>query len=315
MRKTDELRKDLNNLMRNNFKILEREPQYLYHYTPTLDAAKSIIETGQFWFSDAFTTTDKNEIIHIKNIIEEILKDDYSIKRSKMHFCLEFFNHICELANKVVFIFCFSVDENSNYLWDSCASNGACLRFKFNSITPDLYEELAGQYRYFVDKNGDNFRIKIINHNNLVSYDNVYKKERIKEYLHLVYKCIEDLPEYDFDENQYASEMDLLGEIYYDIFLFSCFTKDIKRNVEKEYRLLLFFEDVSKLPLFLKTRMRYDKEIRYVSMNMKANNTFPLDRVFIETKNVKKNNKDIKYSLKKAGFFNVNIKEVKMNNI
>ncbi|MBL7148670.1 MAG: hypothetical protein ISS80_01220 [Candidatus Cloacimonetes bacterium] len=61
--------------------------------------------------------------------------------------------------------------------------------------------------------------------------------------------------------------------------------------------------------------MRDDKEIRYVSMNMKANNTFPLDRVLIETKNVKKNKKDIKNSLKKAGFFNVNIKEVKMNNI
>ncbi|MBL7148669.1 MAG: hypothetical protein ISS80_01215 [Candidatus Cloacimonetes bacterium] len=232
MKSINKLRNDLNDIMFNNFIVSKKPPQYLFHYTD-IDAAKSIIETGQFWFSDAFTTTDKNEIIHIRNIIEEILKDDYSIKKSKMHYCLEFFDHICELSNKVVFIFCFSVDKNSRYLWDSCSSNGACLRFKFDNITPALHEELDGQYRYFVDKNGVNVRIKIINHNHLVSYDNVYKKERIKEYLRLVYKCIEDLPEYDFDEKQYEAELNLLSEIFTDIFLFSCFTKDIQRNVEK----------------------------------------------------------------------------------
>jgi hypothetical protein len=315
MGKTDELRTELNDLMMNNFVIPEREPQYLYHYTPTLDSAKSIIETGQFWVSDAFTTTDENEIIHIRNIMEEILKDDYSIKKSKMQYCLDFFDRACEVSNQSIFILCFSVDKNSKYLWDNCASNGACLRFKFDSITPALHEELDGQYRYFVDKNGVNVRIKILNPNHLVSYDNGYKKERIKRYLDIIFRCIVDLPEYDFDEKQYEAEVNLLSDIYTDILLFSCFTKDNQLYVEKEYRLLYLFHDISILSPILKTRMRDDKEIRYVSMNMKANNTFPLDRVFIETKNVKKNNKDIKYSLKKAGFFNVNIKEVKMNNI
>lgn len=309
MEKTDELRKELNDLMINNFIIPEREPQYLYHYTTTLDSAKSIIETGQFWISDAFTTTDENEIIHIRNVIEKILKDDYSLKKSKMKYCLDFFDLICEVIKKSVFILCFSVDKNSKYLWDNCASNGVCLRFKFEGITPDLHEEFVDQYRYFVDTKGDNIRIKMINLNHLVSYDNEYKKERILEYLNLIYKCIKDWPEYDFDEKQYETEMNLLSEIYTDIFLFSSFTKDNRWNIEKEYRLLYLFRDLSILPPILKTRMRDDIEVRYVSTNMNVNNTFPLDSVYIASRNFKKYKKDIKKSLKKAGFFKVNVNE------
>ena len=307
MNKIDTLRLKLNELMRDNFIIPERIPQYLYHYTSSLDSVKSIIETGNFWVSDIFTTTDNNEILHIRNIIKEILIEEYSLKESKMKYCLDFFDLICELLKKSVFILCFSVSKNSTHLWDSCASNGACLRFRFEDINHLVPKDLNDQYRYFADQKGNNIKENIFNINHLVSYDNDYKKDRALKYLELIYECIKDWPDYDLDEKQYKNELNLLNDIYTDLFLFSSFTKDHELNIEKEFRQIYLFPDLTKLDPILKTRIRENIQVRYVSINMMSSST---DRVYVPSKNYKDFKKSIKVSLKKIGN-KANIKEYK----
>ena len=89
---------------------------------------------------------------------------------------------------------------------------------------------------------------------------------------------------FNIDEELYKDELDLLGEIFTDILLFACFSKVSKLKKEKEYRMLYLFPDDSKFPLILETRMLDNKKVRYVSMNMKANNTFSLDRIYVKRK-------------------------------
>lgn len=63
--------------------VVTPEYKFLYHYTD-LDSAKSIIEKGQFWISDAFTTNDENEIVHIMDVIKKVLHDKFPYRDSEL---------------------------------------------------------------------------------------------------------------------------------------------------------------------------------------------------------------------------------------
>lgn len=96
-------------------------------------------------------------------------------------------------------------------------------------------------------------------------------------------------------------------EIFSDILLFAFFSKVSELKGEIEYRMIYFFHNDSKFPLILKTRMLNNKEIRYVSTNMKANNTFSLNRIFV---NHKKDIKVVKKVLKSIIGDDIKIKSI-----
>ena len=284
----NELRNELDNLMWENFAIFKHEPEFIYHYTD-IDAAKLIIDTGHFWVSEAFETIDPKEIIHIKEVIKVIINEKYSIlETEKMKHCSDFFQHACNLVKKQAFILCFSLDKNSKRMWKTDAKKKGkiriCLRFNFQNITPNPFSEFPFQERYFVDHHGNDIKIKLLNLNHFVTYDNRIKYKKIEEYMNLVYETIKRLSNDNIDEELYKDELALLVDIFTDIFLFACFSKVSKLKKEKEYRMLYLFPDDSKFPLILETRMLDNKKVRYVSMNMKANNTFSLDRIYVKRK-------------------------------
>ena len=284
---TDELRNELNELMMNNFVIPEREPQYLYHYTD-LDSAKSIIESGQFWVSDAFTTTDEKEIIHVKDIINRIINAKYSfLENENMKQCSDFLQYAIDIVKTKVFILCFSLVKDSKPLWEKYSDNnkiGVCLRFDFKNITPNPVSDLFSRERYFVEHNGKDIKIQLLVPNHFIIYNESIKYKKIEEYMNLVYKVINRIPINNFDEELYKDEINLLVDIFTDTLLFSSFSKVSKLKDEKEYRMLYLFKKDSKFQLILKTRMKENKNIRYVTTNMKANNTFSLNRIFVSNK-------------------------------
>ena len=293
----NELRNELNKLMWKNFAIFEHEPQFIYHYTDIV-AAKSIIETGQIWVSEAFETTDPNEIIHIKEVIKSIINDKYSfLETEKMKLCSDFFQHACDMVNKQTFILCFSLDKNSKRLWKTDAKEKSeikvCLRFNFQNITPIPLSEFPFQERYFVDHYGNDNKIKLINLNHSVTYDNDVRYKKIEEYMNLVYETMKRLPNDKIDEELYKDGLALLVEIFTDIFLFACFSKISKLKREKEYRMLYVFHNDSKFPSILKTRMCGNKKVRYVSKNMKADNTFSLDSIKTKRKHLVKARREL----------------------
>ena len=288
MENLDEIRNNLNSLMWNNFIINDKDYDFLYHYTG-LDSAKSIIESGQFWVSEAFVTTDPNEIIHIKEVIKAIIETKYSsIENEIMEICSDSFQQACDMVNKLAFILCFSLDRNSKRLWKKYDKKKdkirVCLRFNFQNITPSPSSELKSQYRYFVDHYGNDNKIQLQIFNHFVTYDNDIKYKKIEEYMNLIYETINNIPYDNYNEKLYNDEFVLLGDIFTDIFLFSCISKDKDWIDEKEYRMLYLFPDDSEFPSILEKRMHENKEIRYVSTNMKANNTFSLNRIFVSCK-------------------------------
>ena len=292
MENLNEIRNNFNSLMMENFVFNDKASEFLYHYTD-LDSAKLIIDSGQFWVSDAFTTNDEDEIIHVKDIINRIINNKYSfLENEKMKQCSDFFQYAIDTAKTNVFILCFSLVKDSNPLWKDYAKKndkvGVCIRFDFKNITPALVSELFSQERYFVDQNGKDIKMQLRILNHFVTYNEniIYKK--IEEYMNLVYKTIKRIPIDNFDEELYKDEIDLLVDIFCDILFFSFFSKVSGWKDEIEYRMLYFFPDILKSPLILKSRIRDNKKIRYVSTNMKANNTFSLNRIFVSNK------KDIK---------------------
>lgn len=298
MEDLNEIRNNLNDLIFNNF-ISNNESEFLYHYTD-LYSAKLIIESGQFWVSDAFTTTDVEEIIHVKDIINEIINDKYSIlENENMKLCSDLFQHGCDTFKTNAFILCFSLAKDSKKLWEKYSNNkdtiGVCLRFDFKNITLNPVSDLLSQERYFVDHNGKDIKIQLLVSNHFVTYNESIKYKTIEEYMNLVFKTIKRVPIDNFDEELYKGEIDLLVDIFSDILLFAFFSKISKYQEEIEYRLIYFFHNDSKFPLVLKTRMRNNKEIRYVSTNMKANNTFSLNRIFVRNK---QNIREVKKTLK-----------------
>ncbi len=317
MKSINKLRNDLNDIMFNNFIVSEKSPQYLFHYTD-IDAAKSIIQTGQFWVSDAFVTNDTKEIVHIKNAIDEIITTKYSsINFEKMVICIDLFDHVCNLIKENVFILCFSLSNDSKKMWINYSKRGnktgVCLRFNFQDITPNPLHDLLTQDRYFVDQNENDNRIQVKNLNHQVTYDKSLVMEKIGEYLDLIFQVLEPISINESNFESYKNEFNLMSDIFTDMFLFSCFSKLSSFEYENEYRMLYVFPDSSVYPSILKTRFYKYKEIRYVRTNMKSNNTFSLDRVYIENSNFNKSKSEIKKCLKQTGMLGIKIKEHKVD--
>lgn len=301
MGKLNEIRNSLNDIMMNNFVIYDKEPSFLYHYT-TLDSAKSIIKSGQFWASDAFKTNDESEIIHTKEIMREIIEENVNYQMYQDSIFVSF-DTICELISKKSFILCFSLDKSSNKLWDDYAkTGGVCLRFKFETLTPNVFKEFEGQERFFENKKGNIAKMITLNLNHKVSYDKGFIKNKIKEYLELAYLCLKLIPlsaiENDANINDtHNDEFNLLNEIFTDIFLFSCISKESKWRDEIEYRMLFLFPDENKLDEIIHQRTSFDKKqiIDYLKLNLKRNNTFSLNRIFVkEKKYIKVAKKELK---------------------
>jgi len=311
MENLNEIRNDLNSLMMENFVFNDKPSEFLYHYTD-LYSAKLIIDSGQFWVSDAFTTTDDEEIIHIKDIINRIINNKYSfLENEKMKQCTDFFQYACDTAKSNAFILCFSLVKDSKPLWKKYEKDndkiGVCLRFDFNKITPKLFSELFSQERYFVDQNYKDIKIQLRILNHFVTYNEntIYKK--IEEYMNLVYKTLNRIPIDYTDDKLYKDEINLLVDIFSDILFFAFFSKVSKFQGEREYRMIYFFHNDSKFSSILKTRMRKNKEIRYVSTNMKTNNTFSLNRIFVSHK---KDIREVKQQLKTLIDDNIKIKSI-----
>lgn len=301
MEKLNEIKNNLNDIMMTNFIINEKEPEFLYHYT-LLDSAKSIIESGQFWVSDTFKTNDKNEIIHTKAIMKDIIGKTVKYQIYK-EWIFESFETICNLISKKAFILCFSIDKKSNKLWSEYAkNNGVCLRFKFQFITPNVFEEIINQSRFFENHKNEITKISALNLNHSVCYDKVIIRNRLKEYLELVYLCLKEIPVDNIENDpelitKYEKEFNLLNEIFTDIFLYSCISKEPKWKDEIEYRMLYYFENDEVLQNIKYQRKSFETNeiIDFLKINMKVNNTFSLDRIFV---NGKKYIKEVRKNLK-----------------
>lgn len=290
MNKLNQIQEKLNEIMMNNFVISETNILYLYHYT-TLYNARSIIESGQFYISDSFKTNDPREIIHIKNIMEEIIDEnvEYQIYKEAL---FSFFDTTCNLIKNKSFILCFSLDNKSPKLWKEYSKQGGvCLRFNAESLIPNGYDESTGQHRFFEDKNGKVIKILTKNLNHKVYYDKVHIKSKIKEYLSLTFECLK-LISIDAIENDpelvsnYKDEFDLLNDIFTDIFLYSCFSKENEWKSEIEYRMLYLIYNEKILGEIVHHRKSFDgkKVIDFLKLNLKCNNTFSLNRVFVKQK-------------------------------
>lgn len=287
MKQLNEIYNELNTLMYNNF-IFNNEHDYLYHYTD-LDSAKSIIENSQFWVSDAFTTNDEKEIIHIKDLINDIVIEKYhNLEDEKKDIYLFAFDRACELLKINTFILCFSLSKNSKPLWNDYAKKdsktGVCLRFDFDNITPNPIKEILSQNRYFIDVSGKSVKVKLLVFNHHVTYDYIEKRTKIEEYLELVTEILEHINLAYFDESQYTKEFDLLVQIFTDVMLYSFISKEASWKAEVEFRMVFIFPDIDKYNTIFKSRMRKAKEVKYVSLDMKSDNTFSLDRIFVNSK-------------------------------
>ena len=292
MKQLGDIRDRLNSLIRDSF-VDTTGYKFLYHYTD-LDSAKSIIENGQFWVSDAFTTNDVNEIVHVRNVIQKVLLNNFQNRSAEIDdICLSFFDRACELIKKNTFILCFSLTKDSKCLWKYYAkkdgNTGVCLRFDFNAIKPNLLLELKAQKRMFMDANEHdvNVTLKVLDHK--VTYSSKEKEAKIREYLELVVDVLESINLDSFNTQLYKEELDLLCDIFTDILLYSFISKDSSWVNEEEYRMVFIFPDVSQCDSLLKIRKRGTHDIRYVSLNMKTNNTFSLSRIYVKSRN------DIRY--------------------
>ena len=310
MKQLCDIRGRLNSLIRDSF-VDTTEYKFLYHYTD-LDSAKSIIENGQFWVSDAFTTNDVNEIVHVRNVIQKVLLNNFQNRSAEIDdICLSFFDRACELIKKNTFILCFSLTKDSKPLWNDYAKRdskiGVCLRFDFNTIKPNLLLELEAQKRMFMDANEHDIEVtlKVLDHK--VTYSSKAKEAKIREYLELVADVLERINLDSFNTQLYKEELDLLCEIFTDILLYSFISKDSSWKNEEEYRMVFIFPDVSQCDSLLKIRKRGTLDIRYVSLNMKTNNTFSLSRIYVNSRN------DIRYvnkSVKRYIAEDVKVKEI-----
>lgn len=292
MKHLGDIRDKLNSLIRDSF-VDTTEYKFLHHYTD-LDSAKSIIEKGQFWVSDAFTTNDVNEIVHIRNVIKKVLLNNFQNRSAEIEdICLTYFDRACELIKKNTFILCFSLTKDSKPLWKDYAKRdskiGVCMRFDFNTIKPNLLLELEVQKRVFMDANEHDVEVtlKVLDHR--VFYSSKEKEDKIKEYLELVADVLERIDLDSFNTQLYEEELGLLCEIFTDILLFSFISKDSSWKDEEEYRMVFIFPDVSQCDSLLKIRKRGTLDIRYVSLSMKTNNTFSLSRIYVKSRN------DVKY--------------------
>ncbi len=306
MEALENISQKLNSIMFENF-VYNNEFEFLFHYTD-LDSVKSIIEKGQFWVSDAFTTNDKNEIIHVKKIIDELINKKYSnIETEKKEIYSFAFDTACDRIKANAFILCFSLIKDSKSLWNNYAKKndktGVCLRFDFSKITPNPLSELISQERDFVDHNGEDVKVQLLVLNHYVTYDNNEKRIKIEEYLDLVTEVLTRIEIDNFDEALYKNELELLVEVFTDILLYSFFSKNSTWRDEKEFRMLFIFPDIDKHKSIFRSRVRGKQEIKYVSLNMKSDNTFSLNRIFVGSK---KDIKKVKRELK--SFINDDIK-------
>ena len=287
MKQLDVIYNELNSLMYSNF-IYENEYEFLYHYTD-LDSAKSIIENEQFWVSDAFTTNDKKEIIHMKDIIDSIVKEKYqNMEEEKKDIYLSAFDRACDILKLNTFILCFSLIKDSKPLWNDYANKGGkkgvCMRFDFNKINPDLLTELQSQKRFFLDDSGNDVEVELLVLNHYVTYSNKEKRTKIEEYLKLVTDVLNRINLVDFDDTLYKSEFELLILIFTDILLYSFLSKDSSWKSEEEFRMVFIFPDIIKCDSIFKVRKRGAQDVKYVSLNMKSNNTFSINRIFVKNK-------------------------------
>lgn len=310
MKQLCDIRGRLNSLIRDSF-VDTTEYKFLYHYTD-LDSAKSIIEKGQFWVSDAFTTNDVNEIVHVRNVIQKVLLNNFQNRSAEIEdICLSLFDRACELIKKNTFILCFSLTKDSKPLWNDYAKRdskiGVCLRFDFNTIKPNLLLELEAQKRMFMDANEHDIEVtlKVLDHK--VTYSSKEKEAKVREYLELVADVLDRINLDSLNTQLYEEELDLLCEIFTDILLYSFISKDSSWINEEEYRMVFIFPDVSQCDSLLKIRKRGTLDIRYVSLNMKTNNTFSLSRIYVKSRN------DIRYvkkSVKRYIAEDVKVKEI-----
>jgi hypothetical protein len=286
------------------------ENQYLYHYTD-LDSAKSIIEKGQFWVSDAFTTNDENEVVHTRDIVKKLFLTHFQQRGEEVErICFSTFDTAVELIRKHAFILCFSLTKNSIPLWKHYArkdgKTGLCMRFDFSTIKPNPIIELMSQKRVFQDANDNDVDVELLVLDHKVTYSESDKQARIKEYLELASDVLEHIDLDNCTAAAYEKELDLLEDIFSDILLFSFISKDSSWKAEEEYRMVFLFPGAVQLDSILKTRKRGDHNIRYVTLNMKSNNTFSLNRIYV---NSKKDLKFVKRSIKSFIGEDVKVKE------
>ena len=288
MKSLEQINRDLTALMVNNY-IFSNKLRFLYHYTD-LDSAKSIIENEQFWVSDAFSTNDEKEIIHIRETIDAIVNEEYQdMEPWRKDFCKSAFDIACDLLKLNTFMLCFSLIKDSKSLWENYANKdskiGVCMRFDFEKIAPNPVSELLAQKRYFLDQRGNAVEVELRVLDHSVTYSKQEIQIRIDEYLGLVAAVLNRMSLKDFNDPDYEDERELLVNIFTDILLYSSLSKESSWSDEKEFRMVFIFPDIIKYDSLIKVRKRGAQEVRYLSLNMKANSTFSLSRIYVSSEN------------------------------
>ena len=226
------------------------------HYT-NMNSLISIISTGHFRASNSMFLNDEDEIIHIRENIENIIyshfpKDDTN-EFNKL--VLKNFDNMIAQITKNTFIISFSTEQDYLPLWSDYAPNCGC------SINLSREE---------IESNIDTFNLKnketLIDYG-VVSYDDFTKSNIIKEYLEILYFILKSTPLRSIEEVKSNNErVQIIRRIFTRLYMIASLTKKEKFVSEKEFRFICNV-DVTSDPSLLHFRESNGLIIPYVEVN------------------------------------------------
>lgn len=270
----------------------------LSHYT-NLNSLISIISTGQFWASNSMFLNDEDEIIHIRENIENIIsihfpKNDVN-EFSKL--VLNLFDKMIKQITKNTFIISFSTEQDYLPLWSDYAPNRGC------SINLSRKEIKSN-----IDTSNLENKETLIDYG-VVSYDDFTKSNVLKEVLEELYKLLIITP---LNSIEAAKSNDwikpIISRIFTRLYMFTSLTKKENFTPEKEFRFVCNV-DVTSNPSLLHFRESNGLIIPYVEVNsLFTNEKLPIKSITLGPRNsVKKVKSGLQDFFNSQGYANIEI--------
>jgi Protein of unknown function (DUF2971) len=259
------------------------------HYT-NLNSLISIISKPKFWASNSMFLNDEDEIIHIRDNIENAIYSHFPKKDAVEYnnWVLKIFDDMTARLTKNTFIISCSTEQDYLPLWANYAPNCGCsINLSREDIESNIHTSNLENKETLIDYG-------------VVSYDDFTKSNVLKEVLDILMILLKTTSLRSIEEvklNDWI--MPIIKRIFTRLYMFSSLTKKEIFAPEKEFRFVCNV-DVKRHPSLLCFRESDGLIIPYVEVNsLFKNEKLPIKSITLGPRN---NVKKVKSGLE--DFFN-----------
>jgi len=221
--------------MLKNLEVLSRSSfEPLYHYT-SFEAMYSMIKENTFWATNCEYQDDHLESRHMEKLYCQLHNDK--------NICNMFLQYIDKLKEEdeqklktereLMYLFSFTTDENSEYMWKNYAKNGVIIEFDSFGLLDTYFSD---ENINFLDRN-DNI---LLLPSEIIFGKVKYDDNEIKSLLHQLYI-------FETGKNNFYQNIDLSLKTFLKYDGLRYFKKDESFRKENEYRLVIRINDNERL--------------------------------------------------------------------